>query len=108
MTHRFSTLSAWALALAMAATAVQAQPAGERRPPPPPSAAELQRELGLEAAKAEQVAALMARHGEARQQLHERQRGELEALLSAEQLRQLKRARPEHGERQGRAVERQR
>lgn len=112
MPDRFPTLataaSTLALTLAMAATAVQAQPAGDRRPPNPPSANELQRELGLDAAKAERVAALMARHGEARQQMHERQRGELEALLSPEQLRQLKRSQHGRGGRQGPGTEGQR
>ncbi len=108
MSYRFPTLAALALSSAIAVTAAQAQAAGDRRPPPPPSAAELQRELGLDAAKAEQVAALMARHGEARQQLHERHRGEMEALLSPEQLRQLKRGRHGHGGRQGPGAERQR
>lgn len=112
MSYRFPSLAAaaatLALTLSMAATAAQGQPAGDRHPPKPPSATELQRELGLDAAKAEQVAALMARHGEARQQLHERHRGEMEALLSPEQLRQLKRGQHGHGGRQGPGAERQR
>lgn len=107
MTDRFPTLAACVVALSLA-TAVQAQSAGERRPPVPPSAAELQRKLGLDAAKAEQVADLMTRHGQARQQLHAQQRGELEALLTPEQRRQLKRGRHGHGGRQGPGGERQR
>jgi hypothetical protein len=92
MSYRSFVLAAGALVLAWS-TGAHAQPAGERRPPAPPSAAELQRSLGLDAAKSEQVVALMARHGQARQQLHEQQRSEMQALLSPEQLRQLQRGR---------------
>lgn len=92
MFYRIPVLATGALVLALTAGA-HAQPAGERRSPTPPSASELQRSLGLDAAKAEQVAALMARHGQARRQLHEQQRSEMQALLSPEQLRQLQRGR---------------
>lgn len=107
MTHGILARAAWTLSLALAAAAAQAQPAGERRPPDPPSASELQRELGLDTDKAEQVATLMARHAEARRQLHEHQRGELEAMLTLEQRHRFKARLRIPGGRDGRGTERQ-
>jgi hypothetical protein len=71
---------------ALSTPIVLAQPAeGRRGPPAPPTAAQIQSATGVDAAKAEQVAAIL----QAMQRQHEEARAKLQALLTPEQMRKL-------------------
>ena len=75
---------------------VHAQPAEGHGPPPPPSAAQVQALVGIAAARAEKVAAIL----KSMHQQHEETRAKLAAVLSREEMRKLHEAmRSEGGER---------
>lgn len=75
---------------------VHAQPAEGRGPPPAPSAAQIQSLVGIDAARAEKVAAIL----KSMHQQREEARAKLAAVLSREEMRKLHEAmRPEGGER---------
>lgn len=82
------------LSLTLGLAQAHASPDGRghrpKGPPPVPTAVELQRDLGLDAKRAGQVHDLMQAHAQARRQLHDGHRAELQALLTPEQLERLK------------------
>jgi hypothetical protein len=74
---------------AFATTVALAQPQeGRRGPPPPPTAQQIQTATGVDAGKAQQVAAVL----EAAAKQREETRAKLEALLTPEQMRKLREA----------------
>ena len=75
---------------------IHAQPAEGHGPPPPPSAAQIQALVGIDAARAEKVAAIL----KSTHQQHEEARAKLAAVLSREEMRKLHETmRPQGGER---------
>lgn len=100
-----------ALILSLTLGCAQAQPDGRgqgpKGPPPVPTAVELQQRLGLDAAKAAQVHALMTTHAQARRQMNESHRDALKAVLTPEQFDRLKPRGPgRRGEGQARPAQR--